>query len=57
MNESILCMNGTLQTVYDQQNEINRLKHVLNSIQGISTVDSAKAITGKYLTTYIIMNV
>ena len=50
MNESILCMNGTLQTVYDQQNEINRLRQVVNSLtnslkNGIN-FESVKEIQG-----------
>ena len=44
MNESILCMNGTLQTVYDQQMEINRLKKLVNSTRN---VDISNAIEGK----------
>jgi alanine racemase len=46
MNESILCMNGTLQTVYDQQNEINRLRKVVNSMKSMDNVDFSNAIEG-----------
>ena len=46
MNESILCMNGTLQTVYDQQNEINRLRKVVNSMKSGDHVDFSNAIEG-----------
>ena len=43
-------MNGTLQTVYDQQNEINRLRQVVNSLtnslkNGIN-FESVKEIQG-----------
>ena len=50
MNESILCMNGTLQTVYDQQNEINRLRKVVNSMKSMDNVDFSNAIEGIVLT-------
>ena len=49
MNESILCMNGTLQTVYDQQNEINRLRKVVNSMKSGDHVDFSNAIEGTIL--------
>ena len=53
MNESILCMNGTLQTVYDQQNEINRLRQVVNSLtislKNASNLDSVNEIQGEGL--------
>ena len=40
-------MNGTLQTVYDQQNEINRLRKVVNSMKSGDHVDFSNAIEGK----------
>ena len=52
MNESILCMNGTLQTVYDQQNEINRLRKVVNSMKSGDHVDFSNAIEGTILISY-----
>ena len=39
-------MNGTLQTVYDQQNEINRLRKVVNSMKSMDNVDFSNAIEG-----------
>ena len=42
MNESILCMNGTLRTVHDQQKEIARLKQFMGSIKDVSILDSPK---------------
>ena len=42
MNESILCMNGTLRTVHDQQKEIARMKHFMNSMKDMSVLDSPK---------------
>ena len=39
MNESILCMNGTLRTVHDQQKEIARMKNFMNSM---NLLDSPK---------------
>ena len=42
MNESILCMNGTLRTVHDQQKAIARLTHVMDSIKDKSILDSPK---------------
>ena len=42
MNESILCMNGTLRTVHDQQKEIARLKQLMDSIRDVSILDSPR---------------
>jgi len=46
MNESILCMNGTLRTVHDQQKEIARMKHFMNSMKDMSVLDSPKQSPG-----------
>jgi hypothetical protein len=51
MNESILCMNGTLRAVHDQQKEIARMKHFMNSMKDMSVLDSPK---GKICDTQIL---
>ena len=37
INESILCMNGTLRTVYDQQKEISKLKQLVSETNSRSS--------------------